>query len=193
MLPIVMMIVLTLDWMRIFQVRILTQSILSRTKFNLKNLGYRTVQHTNANLETTETPNKSKLGTGYNVYQVHMDRRHPNDSNNEYNGVCVDTGAERTVIGLQQAKAYYKTFKRSFRPKPNSNLYLFGKDRRKSLEAIPIRIPTRIIVFIEVMADCSVWLLYQDYRSLRVRSPSSPLAVMAYEIKSSASNHCSRV
>jgi hypothetical protein len=43
------------------------------------------------------------------------------------------------------------------------------------------------------LAGCGVWSLYQDYGSLRVRYQSSPLAVMAYEIQSSAPNHCSRV
>jgi hypothetical protein len=40
---------------------------------------------------------------------------------------------------------------------------------------------------------CSVWSLYQNYGSLRVRHPSSPLTVMAYMIKSNTPNHCSRV
>jgi hypothetical protein len=39
-----------------------------------------------------------------------VDPRLSNDPNDEYNGVCIDTGAERIVIGLQQAKAYYRTF-----------------------------------------------------------------------------------
>jgi hypothetical protein len=42
------------------------------------------------------------------------------------------------------------------------------------------------------MGRCSVWSLYQNYRSLCVRHPSSPLTVMAYLIESSAPNHCSR-
>jgi hypothetical protein len=67
-------------------------------------MGYKTVQLTrDINLEATETPNWSKLGSTYVVYQVHMDKIHPNDIkiNSEYNGMCIDTGAERTVIGLQ--------------------------------------------------------------------------------------------
>jgi hypothetical protein len=95
------------------------------------------------------------LGSGYNVYQVHADPRLSNDPNYEYNGECFDTGLERTVIGLQQAKAYCRTFKRSLRPKPNSNVYLFGKDRRKSLVAIPIRIPTYLVV----MHLSKLWLM----------------------------------
>jgi hypothetical protein len=84
-----------------------------------------------------------------------MDPRHSNDVNynNEYNGVCFGTGAQRTVIGLQQAKAYCKTCKRLFRPKPNNLVYIFCEDRRNSLVAIPIRIPTSNNAFIEVMAD----------------------------------------
>jgi hypothetical protein len=98
-------------------------------------MGYKTVQLTrDINLETTKTPSWSKLGFNYVVYHVHMDKIHPNNVrvNNEYNGVCIDTGAERTVIDLKQAKAYCRTFKRPFRPKPNNNVYLFGEDRRKS-------------------------------------------------------------
>jgi hypothetical protein len=37
---------------------------------------------------------------------------------------------------------------------------------------------------------CSVWSLYQNYGSLRVGHPSSPLIVMAYMIKSIAPIHC---
>jgi hypothetical protein len=47
--------------------------------------------------------------------------------------------------------------------------------------------------FRRLAEQCSVWSLYQNYGSLRVRYPSSPLAVMAYKIKSNAPNHCSRV
>jgi hypothetical protein len=45
----------------------------------------------------------------------------------------------------------------------------------------------------EIIADCIVWSLYQNYGSLRVGHPSSPLTVMADMMKSSAPSHCSRV
>jgi hypothetical protein len=45
----------------------------------------------------------------------------------------------------------------------------------------------------EMVEAYSVWSLYQNYGSLRVGYPSSPLTVISYMIKSSAPNHCTRV
>jgi hypothetical protein len=43
-------------------------------------MGYKTVQLTrDINLETTKTPNWSKLGSNYVVYKVHMDNTHPSN------------------------------------------------------------------------------------------------------------------
>jgi hypothetical protein len=36
----------------------------------------------------------------YNVFRVKRDSPHSKDMESNYNGVCIDTGAERTVIGL---------------------------------------------------------------------------------------------
>jgi hypothetical protein len=49
------------------------------------------------------------------------------------------------------------------------------------------------LTMLPLTGDCSVWSLYQNYGSLRVGHPSSLLTVMAYMIKSSVPNHCSRV
>jgi hypothetical protein len=43
--------------------------------------------------------------------------------------------------------------KRPFKSYPNSNVYIFGEDRRKSLGSISIRIPTSQNAFIEVVTD----------------------------------------
>jgi hypothetical protein len=89
----------------------------------------------------------------YNVFRVKRDSPQSKDMENNYNGVCIDTGTERTVIGLKQAQAYCKLAKRPFRTIPNDNVYLFGEDRRLSMGSIPIRIPTSCRAFIEVIAD----------------------------------------
>lgn len=58
-----------------------------------------------------------------------------------WQGACIDSGAEKTVIGLRQAKAYCQFMKVPFKPDSNSNVYRFGEDSQKSLGSIDIRIP----------------------------------------------------
>jgi hypothetical protein len=97
-------------------------------------------------------------GNTFIIYQVSNCKRLSDTGarhrhKDSYNGVRIDTGAERTVIGLKQARAYCRMMKRPLKPYPNSNVYVFGEDRRKSLGSISIRIPTSQNAFIEVLAD----------------------------------------
>jgi hypothetical protein len=103
-------------------------------------------------------PTRDKPSNTFSIYQVSNRKLHSGTgtklrSDDSYNGVCIDTGAERTVIGLKQARAYCRMMKRPFKPYPNGNVYIFGEDRRKSLGSISIRIPTSRNAFIEVVAD----------------------------------------
>lgn len=62
-------------------------------------------------------------------------------SQDKWHGACLDTGAQTTVIGLRQAKAYCKYMKIEFNPKKSSNKYRFGDDQQQSIGTITIRIP----------------------------------------------------
>ena len=68
----------------------------------------------------------------------------------KWDGGCVDTGAQTTVIYLAQAEADCRFTKAKFRPKMNNNRYRFGNDRQNSLGLITVRIPIgKHIVVIE--------------------------------------------
>lgn len=56
-------------------------------------------------------------------------------------GACLDTGAQTTVIGLQQAKAYCKFMNITYNLRKNKNKYKFGDDKQNSLGALSIKIP----------------------------------------------------
>lgn len=58
-----------------------------------------------------------------------------------WNGACLDTGAQTTVIGLNQAKAYCRYMRVKLKTKENSNKYKFGEDQQNSLGSMRIRIP----------------------------------------------------
>lgn len=50
-------------------------------------------------------------------------------------------GAQRTVVGLPQAKSYCRYMGIRFRLKKNNSAYRFGKDKQLSVGSNPIRIP----------------------------------------------------
>lgn len=62
-------------------------------------------------------------------------------SNNQFRGGCLDTGAQRSVIGLKQAKAYYNTIGTKMKPKKSSSSFRFGDGVHNSLGIIQFRIP----------------------------------------------------
>jgi hypothetical protein len=102
-------------------------------------------------------PTRDKPSNSFSIYQVSNCKLHSGTGtklrgDDSYNGVCIDTDAERTVIGLKQARAYCRMMKRPLKRYPNGNVYIFGEDRRKSLGSISIRIPTSRNAFIEVVA-----------------------------------------
>lgn len=57
-------------------------------------------------------------------------------------GACCDIGAQRTVIGLPQARAYCRENQHKFQPRPSEYAFLFGDGLFMSLGTIEIRIPT---------------------------------------------------
>jgi hypothetical protein len=71
----------------------------------------------------------------------------------EFLGACLDTGAQRSVIGLSQAKAYCRFSGTKFRPMPNNNSYRFGSDRQRSLGSMGIRMAVPGGSFLSVKVD----------------------------------------
>jgi hypothetical protein len=59
-----------------------------------------------------------------------------------FQGICIDTGAQRSVVGIDQAKAYCELCDIRFRTKPSLTAFRFGDGVFKSLGCIPVRIPT---------------------------------------------------
>jgi hypothetical protein len=65
-----------------------------------------------------------------------------NSHNVTWHGACVDTGAQKTVIGLPQAKAYCRFIGTKFKLKENRNVYQFGVIKQESLGSLKVILPT---------------------------------------------------
>jgi hypothetical protein len=59
-----------------------------------------------------------------------------------WNGACVDTGPQKTVIGLPQAKEYCRFIGTKFKLKENMNVYRFGVGKQESLGSLKVILPT---------------------------------------------------
>lgn len=57
-------------------------------------------------------------------------------------GACIDSGTQKTVVGLDQDKAYCNSAHLLFSTRKNNNWHSFGSAMYKSLGSLPIRIPT---------------------------------------------------
>jgi hypothetical protein len=68
--------------------------------------------------------------------------RGENSGTSTWNGACVDTGAQKTVIGLPQAMASCRFVGKKFKLQRSNNVYRFGVDKQDSLGFIAIHIPT---------------------------------------------------
>jgi hypothetical protein len=60
----------------------------------------------------------------------------------KWHGACFDTGAQKTVIGEKQARAYCRYMGTKFKTKPSRHIFKFGVDVQESMGTLPIRIPT---------------------------------------------------
>lgn len=63
----------------------------------------------------------------------------------EWQGACLDTSAKNTLIGLQQAKKYFKHSGIMFKPLKSNLRFGFGTDHRNAVGYIPICRPIRSI------------------------------------------------
>jgi hypothetical protein len=70
-----------------------------------------------------------------------------------YNGACIDTGAQRTVIGLAQARTFCKFIGIPFALSISKRVFVFGVDKRKSLGILHMRLPTPNGSFIMLEVD----------------------------------------
>lgn len=72
----------------------------------------------------------------------------------KWRGACLDTGAQRTVIGREQARAYSKFlgYKR-MKLIPSRAKFRFGTDRQQSLGKMPIRVPVKGGSMMMIMAE----------------------------------------
>ena len=61
---------------------------------------------------------------------------------NPFHGACLDSGAQRSVLGLKQAKDYCFANYLPFKPKKSLCSFCFGDGTHHSLGKITIRIPT---------------------------------------------------
>lgn len=61
----------------------------------------------------------------------------------KFNKACIDTGAQKTVIGKKQAQAYCRSQGMSMRLQKSNTSFRFGNGKHDSLGIITVRIPTR--------------------------------------------------
>jgi Aspartyl protease len=76
-----------------------------------------------------------------------------NRKNYCWNGACIDTGAQRTVAGLVQARAYFKFLGIPFALSIRKRVFVSGVDRRNSLGVLHMRLPTPNDSFIMLEFD----------------------------------------
>ena len=87
----------------------------------------------------------SKKRCKFKVYHTnrHWRPARPKKTNHSpsWNGACLDTGTQRTIIGLAQAKAYCRFSGNKFKPKPSPIHFRFGNDSQASIRTMNIFIP----------------------------------------------------
>jgi hypothetical protein len=89
-----------------------------------------------------------------------------NIKKHSWNGARIDTGAQRTVIGLAQARAYCKLLGIPFTLSISTRVFVFAVDRRNSLGILHMRLPTPngslIMLEVDVMPPNAPMLLGLD-------------------------------
>lgn len=73
----------------------------------------------------------------------------------EFHGACLDTGAQKTVIGKQQADVYavaHGVGRTSLGP-PRPNVFRFGGGRHRSVSTLDVRVPIAQDFFLMLTVD----------------------------------------
>lgn len=102
-----------------------------------------------------EIPTENKI---INVIEKDIDY-HESQS---FNGACVDSGTEVTVMGMPQARLYCELFGTQFVPLKSNRVYKFGGQRYQGLGTIDVKIPISFDHYVSIPAevvDCDVPLL----------------------------------
>lgn len=60
----------------------------------------------------------------------------------KFQGALMDIGTQRSVMGIQQAKAYCQAAGFSFNRSPSNQIFRFGAGQARSIGRIPLLIPT---------------------------------------------------
>jgi len=85
---------------------------------------------------------KSKFQDIFNVLNVETADVLLSSDAGGFQGVCLDIGAQRSVVGRKQAMAYCRKLGKKFHPKQSKFAFRFGNEVFASLGTIPVRIPT---------------------------------------------------
>lgn len=83
----------------------------------------------------------------------HYGRTNSKNSCRPFEGVCLDTGAQRSVIGKPQAQAYCRQHSIDYRSQPSKMLFRFGDGTFPSLAMIRIRIPTPNKIYLHLLLN----------------------------------------
>ncbi len=82
------------------------------------------------------------------------DQREPSKRlGGHFQGACLDTGTQQSVIGRRQARAYCKHHQLKFKLKPSHTRFKFGDGTYSPLVSIQIRIPTPNASFLKIEMD----------------------------------------
>ena len=74
-------------------------------------------------------------------------------NNSAFQGACLDTGAQQSVIGKRQALACCKQQNIGYALKPSLTIFKFGDGVFSSLGTMQIRIPTPNYPFLKIKVD----------------------------------------
>eukprot|EP00170_Pyropia_yezoensis_P002171 contig_9156_g2175 len=120
---------------------------------------------------------------------------------NVFLGACLDTGAERMVLGRQQAHADARfTGTELHLAKPKNAAFRFGASHDPSLGVLPIRVPLADELFLPMddeVVDVNVPFLFgldtQDANKMYVNNVSNKLVCVAYEVSISVTRKSGHV
>ena len=82
-----------------------------------------------------------------------QERINSDEYRKDWQGACIDTGARCTVIGLLQAKAYWRFVGCKFKLEENFNQYKCGVDVQKSIGSISIRLSFLKDAFVPIKVE----------------------------------------
>eukprot|EP00171_Calliarthron_tuberculosum_P005221 IDg5221t1 len=86
-------------------------------------------------------------------------------NNHRFQGALMDTGAQKSVVGLQQAKAYCREINIPFELLKDSQMFRFGKGNSKAIGKIQLVIPTpgsMIVIKVSVIRENIPFLIGLD-------------------------------